>query len=87
MISAGRVREGQVRVVWRSDPLPNDALAVRRDLDPGLKAAIAQAALAITEADAARIMPPNYTGWVAATAETYAPIEAAGRALGRLATT
>jgi phosphonate transport system substrate-binding protein len=87
MIAGGRVREGQVRVTWRSDPLPNDALAVRRDLDPGLKAALAQAALAITEADAARIMPPNYTGWVAATAETYAPIEAAGRALGRLATT
>ncbi len=87
MIAGGRVREGQVRVVWRSDPLPNDALAVRRDLDPGLRSAIAQAVLAITEADAARIMPPNYTGWVAATAETYAPIEAAGRALGRLSTT
>jgi phosphonate transport system substrate-binding protein len=87
MISSGRVREEQVRVVWRSDPLPNDALAARRDLAPGLKAAIAQAALAMTEADAARIMPPNYTGWVAATTETYAPIEAAGRALGRLSTT
>jgi phosphonate transport system substrate-binding protein len=84
MIAGGRVREEQVRVVWRSDPLPNDALAARRDLDPGLKAAIAQAALAITEADTARVMPPNYTGWVAATAQTYAPIEAAGRALGRL---
>lgn len=87
MIAVGRVREEQVKVVWRSDPLPNDALAVRRDLDPGLKAAIAQAALSIAEADAARIMPPNYTGWVPATAETYAPIEAAGRALGRLSTT
>lgn len=87
MIAAGRVREEQVKVVWRSDPLPNDALAVRRDLDPGLKAAIAQAALSIAEADAARILPPNYTGWVPATAETYAPIEAAGRALGRLSTT
>ncbi|WP_368414582.1 phosphate/phosphite/phosphonate ABC transporter substrate-binding protein [Falsiroseomonas sp.] len=84
MVAAGRVREGQVKTVWRSDPLPNDALAVRRDLDPGLASAIAQAALAITEADAARIMPPNYTGWVPATAETYAPIQAAGRALGRL---
>ncbi len=84
MIAAGRVREAQLRVVWRSDALPNDALAVRRELDPGLRTAIAQAALAIGEADAARIMPPNYTGWVAATAETYAPIEAAGRALGRL---
>jgi phosphonate transport system substrate-binding protein len=85
MIAAGRVRADQLREVWRSAPLPNDALAARRDLDPGLKAAITQAALAVTEADAARLMPPNYTGWVAATAETYAPIEAAGRALGRIA--
>jgi phosphonate transport system substrate-binding protein len=85
MIASGRVREGQVKLVWRSDPLPNDALTVRRDLDPVLRTAIAQAALAIGEAEAAPIMPPNYTGWVPATAETYAPIEAAGRALGRLA--
>lgn len=84
MISAGRVRQDQVRIVWRSDPLPNDALAVRGDLDPALKAAIAQAALAITPDTAARVMPPAYTGWVAATPETYAPIDEAGRALGRL---
>jgi phosphonate transport system substrate-binding protein len=74
-------------VVWRSDPLPNDALAARRDFDPGLRAGIAQAALAITEAQALQVMPPHYTGWVAATPETYAPIEAAGRALGRLSVT
>jgi phosphonate transport system substrate-binding protein len=86
MLASGRVREGQVKVVWRSDPLPNDALAVRRDLDPALKSAIAQAALAVDAATAAGVMPPGYTGWVAATAETYAPIEAAGRALGRLRT-
>lgn len=86
MIAGGRIRADQVQVVWRSDPLPNDALAVRRDLDAGLKAAIAQAALAVDAEAAARVMPPSYTGWVAATAETYAPIEAAGRALGRLRT-
>ena len=85
MIAAGRVRADQVRVVWRSDPLPNDALAVRRDLDPAAKRALLDAALAIDPAAAARVLPPNYTGWVAATPETYAGIEAAGRALGRLA--
>jgi phosphonate transport system substrate-binding protein len=85
MIAAGRVRADQFREVWRSAPLPNDALVARRGLDPGLKTAMTQAALAIGEADAAGLMPPDYTGWVAATAETYAPIEAAGRALGRLA--
>ncbi|MGX9964173.1 phosphate/phosphite/phosphonate ABC transporter substrate-binding protein [Roseomonas sp. F4] len=80
MMAAGRVREGQVKVVWRSDPLPNDALAVRRGLDAATRTALAEAAIAST----AEVLPTDYTGWVPATAETYAPIEAAGRALGRL---
>ena len=84
MIAAGRIRAEDVRVVWRSDPLPNDALAVRRDLDPALKERIRDAALAVTPGQAARIMPPGYTGWAPAAADTYAAIEAAGRALGRL---
>jgi len=86
MLASGRVRPEQVQVVWRSDPLPNDALAVRHDLDAATKAAIQGGALAITPEVAQRAMPANYTGWVAATAETYAPIEAAGRALNRLRT-
>ncbi len=84
MIAAGRVRENQVKVVWRSDPLPNDALAVRRDLDAGLKRAILETAFGIDEAKAARVMPTNYTGWEAATPQSYAMVEAAGRALGRI---
>ena len=84
MIAAGRVQADQVRIVWRSDPLPNDALAVRRGLDPALKAALLKAALAVDPAVAAKVMPANYTGWVPATADTYAGIEAAGRALGKL---
>lgn len=84
MIAAGRIQNSQVRVVWRSDPLPNDALAVSRELPAGTKAALRAAALAIQPDQATRIMPPNYTGWVAATADTYAGIEAAGRALGRI---
>ena len=84
MIAAGRIKEGDVKVVWRSDPLPNDALAVRPDLDPALKAALLKAALALDEATAARVMPTHYTGWEAATPDSYATIEAAGRALGRI---
>ncbi len=80
MIAGGRVRAEQVRIVWRSDPLPNDALAVRRDLDAATRDALRVAALATT----AEHLPANYTGWVPATPETYAQIEAAGRALGRL---
>ncbi|MCI0755096.1 phosphate/phosphite/phosphonate ABC transporter substrate-binding protein [Teichococcus vastitatis] len=84
MVAAGRVRQEQVKVVWTSDPLPNDALAVRRDLDPEVKQALLAAALGI-DADAAKAaMPANYTGWQRAAPDSYAIIEAAGRALGRL---
>jgi len=84
MIAAGRVKADDVKVVWTSEPLPNDALAVRKDLDPAVKAAILKAALAIDRAKAAEVMPPNYTGWEAAKPDTYAMIEQAGRALGRI---
>ncbi len=84
MIAAGRVKAEDVKIVWRSDPLPNDALAVRQDLDPGLKAALLRAALALDGAAAAKVLPANYTGWEAARPDSYAMIEAAGRALGRI---
>ena len=84
MVAAGRLKTEDVKVVWRSEPLPNDALAVRADLDAGLKAALRVAALEIDAPAAARAMPPNYTGWIAAAPDTYALIEAAGRALGRI---
>ena len=84
MLAAGRVGEAQARIVWRSEPLPNDALAVRGDLDPGLKAALAAAATGLDAAAAQRVMPANYTGWEAARPDSYALIETAGRALGRI---
>ena len=84
MIAAGRIKADQVKVVWRSEPLPNDALAVRRDLDPALKTAILDAVLKLTPEQAKAILPPNYTGWERAGPETYELIEKAGRALGKI---
>lgn len=84
MIAAGRIKADQVKVVWKSEPLPNDALAVRRDLDPALKTAILDAVLKLTPEQAKAILPPNYTGWERAGPETYELIEKAGRALGKI---
>jgi len=84
MIAAGRIKADQVKVVWQSEPLPNDALAVRKDLDPQLRQAITDAVLAITLEKAKAVMPTNYTGWERATSHTYDLIEAAGRGLGRI---
>jgi phosphonate transport system substrate-binding protein len=84
MAERGLVRRDEVRIVWRSEPLPNDPLVVRAGLDPALTARIREIATSITEDEARVIMPPRYTGWVKADHASYAPIEAAGVAVGRL---
>lgn len=84
MFDAGRLKPDQVKIVWRSAPIPNDALAVRKTLDAATRATIAATTLGLDEATLAAIMPPNYTGWIAAKSDTYAVIEDAGRSLGRL---
>jgi phosphonate transport system substrate-binding protein len=84
MIANGRVRREQVKVVWRSEPLPNDALAVRKGIDAETRSTIVKAALGIDAEAAKTILPPNYTGWIAAKPDSYALIETAGRTLGKL---
>jgi phosphonate transport system substrate-binding protein len=83
-IERGTIKGDEIRVVWRSDPLPNDPLVVRQGLDPALAAKVRNIVLAITEDEARSLMPKNYTGWVAATHDSYKLIEDAGIAVGRL---
>lgn len=83
-IDRGAVKPDQIRIVWRSDPLPNDPIVVRSGLDPALTAKVLETVLAITEAQAATLMPRNYTGWVKSSHADYRLIEDAGLAVGRL---
>jgi phosphonate transport system substrate-binding protein len=83
-IERGTFTADQVRIVWTSDPLPNDPLVVRADLDPALVKKVQDIVLAITEEQALTLMPKNYTGWVLATHANYKLIEDAGIAIGRL---
>ena len=84
MVERGLIKPEQVKIVWTSDPLPNDPLVVRKGLDPALTKAIQDAVVAITEDGAKTIMPPRYTGWVAAGHGAYRMIEEAGVAVGKL---
>jgi phosphonate transport system substrate-binding protein len=84
MIDSGRIKPESTRVVWQSDPLPNDALAVSRDLPAAQAQALQKAVVAMTAAQAVESMPKRYTGWVEASHQSYALIENAGRVLGRL---
>lgn len=83
-IDRGAVKADQIKVVWKSDPLPNDPLVVRKGLDAETVTKLREAVLAITEQQALELMPKNYTGWVAATHADYKLIEDAGVSVGRL---
>jgi phosphonate transport system substrate-binding protein len=84
MIETGRIAASAIEVVWTSDPLPNDAFAVRKGLDKALVAKVQQLVLAIEPGQVKSVMPAHYTGWVAATHADYKMIEQAGMAVGAL---
>jgi len=84
MIESGKLERNATEVVWTSDPLPNDAIAVPKDFDAALADRIQKTLLGISEAQAKTILPNHYTGFVAATHENYRMIEDAGILVGRL---
>jgi phosphonate transport system substrate-binding protein len=84
MIETGRIPADATKVVWTSDPLPNDALAVRKGLDKPLVEKVQKLVLGIDAEQAKTIMPKHYTGWVLATHADYKMIEQAGVAVGAL---
>jgi phosphonate transport system substrate-binding protein len=84
MIESGKLEKNATEVVWTSEPLPNDAIAVPRDFDRALAERIQKLLIGISEAQAKTILPNHYTGFVAATHENYRMIEDAGVLVGRL---
>jgi phosphonate transport system substrate-binding protein len=84
MIERGLIKRDAVKVVWTSEALPNDPIVVRKDFDPAMAKKLQEVLLAITAEQAKSMMPLHYTGWVAATHETYRLIEDAGIAVGKL---
>jgi len=84
MMESGKLDKAATEVVWVSDPLPNDAIAVRKGFDPALAKRLQEILLGITEAEAKTILPNHYTGFVAATHQNYKMIEDAGVLVGRI---
>jgi phosphonate transport system substrate-binding protein len=84
MVERGVIARDAVKVVWTSDPLPNDPLVVRKGLDPAVTEKVRQTVLAITEEEARAVMPAHYTGWVAAGHDSYRMIQEAGIAVGKI---
>ncbi|MBI3512712.1 MAG: phosphate/phosphite/phosphonate ABC transporter substrate-binding protein [Proteobacteria bacterium] len=84
MIERGAIAADATKIVWTSDPLPNDAIAVRKGFNPALAKRIQDILVAIDADTAKAILPTHYTGFVAATHDSYKLIEQAGVTVGRL---
>jgi phosphonate transport system substrate-binding protein len=84
MIAAGRVKPESNKIIWTSDPLPNDAIALPADAPRDLMAKVQKILTAITVEQAKTLLPPRYTGFVAATHASYAMIENAGIVVGKI---
>jgi len=84
MIESGRLEKNATEIVWQSDPLPNDAIAVRRGFDPALARRIQELVTGISEVEAKALLPNHYTGFVPATHASYRMIEDAGILVGRI---
>lgn len=84
MIASGRIKEGANKIVWTSDPLPNDAIALPASAPKELGVQVQKILTAITVEQAKTLLPPRYTGFVPATHASYDMIEKAGIAVGKI---
>ena len=84
MMAAGTIKADGSKVIWTSDPLPNDAIAVPKGTSKERAAQIQSILTAITVEQAKTLLPNRYTGFVPATHASYASIEKAGLAVGKI---
>jgi phosphonate transport system substrate-binding protein len=88
MINLGLIKAEQSKIIWQSDPLPNDAFAVSRALFADkqfvekLQAALEAIGPGLKTNPA--LLPAHYTGFVTRDNSFYKPIRAAGLATGVL---
>ena len=84
MIEAGTIKADASKVIWTSEPLPNDAIVLPKGTSADMMAHVQTILTGITPTQAATLLPRHYTGFVVATHATYAPIEEAGLAVGKI---
>ena len=84
MIAKGVIKPEGTKVLWTSDPFPNDAIVVPKGASADLAAHIQALLTSITPEQAKSLLPPRYTGFVTATHASYSMIEKAGLAVGKI---
>ncbi len=89
MIEQGLIRAADSKIIWQSDPLPNDAVAVSAELFKDrvfvkqLQAALVGVGEEVKQSP--NLLPVHYSGFVATDNAFYKPIRDAGLATGKLA--
>lgn len=88
MIEQGLIKAERSKIIWQSDPLPNDAFAVSKALAAD-KALVAKLQAALADVGNAlktkpKLLPAHYTGFVSSDNTFYKPIRDAGLATGKL---
>ncbi len=84
MIAAGTLKADGNKILWTSDPLPNDAIVVPKGAPKERSAQIQSILTAISLEQAKTMLPNRYTGFVAATHASYEKIEKTGLAVGKI---
>ena len=84
LASTGRIDRDQIKIIWQSEPLPNDPIAVRGGLSEEIKQGLQSALVNLSSEEAKTLLPPNYTGFVASDGSNYQPIQDAGKQVGQL---
>lgn len=84
MIRNGTIKEDSNRIVWESDPLPNEVVAVRKGLPEDMTKKLQAAFASITTEEVAKQLPYPYTGYIPGTDEPYKVLEQMGYDLGAL---
>ena len=84
MIETGKIKADSTKIIWTSEPLPNDAIAVPKSASNDFAGQVQKILLAITPEQAKVLLPRHYTGFVPATHASYGKIEQAGIAVGKI---
>lgn len=84
LTSEGRIDKSKLKIIWQSNPLPNDPIAIRGGLPDQVKTQLQTALVNLPPEQAKTLLPENYTGFVASDGSNYEPIEAAGKLVGKL---
>lgn len=84
MIRNGQITETSNRVVWESQPLPNEPVVIRSGFDPEMAKRLQAALVGLPTDVAQKMLPWPYSGFISTDHAPYAKLETMGTDLGVL---